>query len=334
MIRRREHSRRLQSHGRTPRGEVDIVVLVPARVHSVCLAGSDGDGGMSERLNEYLRGPKTRALGYAAVGDPAFSALPWPRYGMRRLLIIIAVLGAASAFASPAGAAPPVLVSTSHVQRHPAASWTLPPGVKAAVAEVATSPATSTDGYFFQENVKAFDVLQDTQTNWVYNSQLDPGVYYVHIAGIDEPCFYAGLCPVREFTQTATLVFEAPPPPPPPSPPPAPRPRYEATVRSVHPGAIRDGSRNWTYRGDTVRVRFRYAAARPGDGALYRVCYTKNRRLACRNGRIFGRLWDSWRLRIMPPWAGFVKGRYRRYVEFTWRIDRRIVARKRIWVYE
>jgi hypothetical protein len=214
---------------------------------------------------------------------------------MRHLLIIITVLGAASVFASPAGAAPPVLVSAGHVQRHPAATWTLSPGVKATVAEVATSPATSTDGYFFQENLKAFDVLQDTQTNWVNNSQLDPGVYYLHIAGIDEPCFYAGLCPVREFTQTATLVIEAPPPPPPPPPPPAPRPRYEATVRSVHPGAIRDGSRNWTYRGDTVRVRFRNAAARPGDGALYRVCYTKNRRLACRNGRIFGRLWDSWR---------------------------------------
>jgi hypothetical protein len=29
-----------------------------------------------------------------------------------------------------------------------------------------------------------------------------------------------------------------------------------------------------------------------------------------------------------------VNGRYRRYVEFTWRVERRIVARKRIWVYE
>jgi hypothetical protein len=284
---------------------------------------------MSERLNEYLRGGGRRD-GRSVMPRSAiqrFRRYPG-RPGMRRLLVIIAVLGAASVFASPTGAAPPVLVSTSHVQRHPAATWTLPPGVKAAVAEVATSPATSTDGYFFQENLKAFDVLQDTQTNWVYNSQLDPGVYYLHIAGIDEPCFYAGLCPVREFTQTATLVIEAPPPPPPP------RPRYEASVRSIHPGAIRDGSRNWTYRGDSVRVRFRNAVARPGDGALYRVCYTKNRRLACRNGRIFGRLWDSWQLRIMPPWAGFVNGRYRRYVEFTWRVDRRIVARKRVWIYE
>jgi hypothetical protein len=131
-----------------------------------------------------------------------------------------------------------------------------------------------------------------------------------------------------------TLVIETPPPPPPPPPPPAPRPRYQASVRSIHPGAIRDRSRNWTYRGDTVRVAFRNAAARPSDGRGYRVCYTKNRRLACRNRTILGRSWDAWRLRIVPPWAGFVNGRYRRYVEFTWRIDRRIVARKRIWVYE
>jgi hypothetical protein len=29
-----------------------------------------------------------------------------------------------------------------------------------------------------------------------------------------------------------------------------------------------------------------------------------------------------------------VNGRYHGYVEVTWRIDRRIVARKRSWVYE
>jgi hypothetical protein len=248
---------------------------------------------------------------------------------MRRRLATALVVGvAAFVFASPAIAAPPVLTSVRHIDRHPAATWILPPGVTAQVAEVATSPATSTDGYFFSENVKAFDILERTQTNWVYNSQLDPGVYYVHIAALDEPCFFAGLCPVREFTQIATLVIEAPPPPP----PPAPRPRYEGSVRSIHPGAIRL-SGNWTYLGDTVRVRFRNAKARARDGQRYRVCYTHNRRLICKNRTILGRAGDAWRLRITPSMAGYRAGRVRRYLEFSWRIERRIVARKRIRIF-
>lgn len=113
---------------------------------------------------------------------------------------------------------------------------------------------------------------------------------------------------------------------------PAPMPRYQASVRSTHPGAVRGP--NWTYRGDTVRVAFRNAAARATDRRRYTVCYTKNRVLACRKRRVVGRSWDAWRLRIMPPWAGYVNGRYRRYVEFTWRVDGRIVARKRIFVWE
>jgi hypothetical protein len=151
----------------------------------------------------------------------------------------------------------------------------------------------------------------------------------VHVAGLDEPCFFAGLCPVREFTQTATLVIEAPPPPPPPPPP---QPRYEASVRTIHPGAIRQ-SGNWTYLGDTLRVRFRNARARPGDGQGYRVCYTHGRRLGCRNRRILGRSWDAWRLRVTPAMAGYRAGPVRRYLEFTWRVDRRLVARKRVWIY-
>jgi hypothetical protein len=248
---------------------------------------------------------------------------------VRRLLVLI--LAISIVHAGEAIAAPPVLTSARHIDRHPAATWTLPAGVKARVAEVATSPATSTDGYFFFENVRAFSVLEDAQTNWVYNFQLDPGTYYVHVAAIDEPCYFAGLCPIREFTQIATLVIEAPPPPPPP--PPAPRPRYEASVRSIHPGAVKLGG-NWTYLGDTVRVRFRNARARPGDGQHYRACYTHNRRLVCKDRTILGRSWDAWRLRITPSMAGYRAGRVRRFLEFTWRVDGRIVARKRIRLFD
>lgn len=130
-----------------------------------------------------------------------------------------------------------------------------------------------------------------------------------------------------EWAQTAELTIEAPPPPPPPPPP---RPRYEASVRSIHPGAVTPGG---TYLGDTVRVRFRNATARPADAQGYRVCYTQNRRLACRNRRIIGRSWDAWRLRITPPLAGYKGGRFRRYLEFPWRVEGRIVARKRIRIF-
>jgi hypothetical protein len=85
-------------------------------------------------------------------------------------------------------------------------------GVVARVAELATSPATGSDGYFFFENVKAFSTLEDTQTSWTYGFQLAPGTYYVHIAGWDQPCLP---CPIREFSQIATLVISSAPAPPP-----------------------------------------------------------------------------------------------------------------------
>ena len=132
------------------------------------------------------------------------------------MTVVTLALGAAVWMPTQALAAPPVLNSVSHTNRHPTATWTLPPGVLSRVAEVATSPATSTDGYFFSENVKAFDTLEDAQTNWVYNLQLDPGVYYVHIGGVDWPCFLNDMCPVREFSQTMTLEIPKPPPPAPP----------------------------------------------------------------------------------------------------------------------
>jgi len=122
-----------------------------------------------------------------------------------RILVLVAVAAGFAVFASTALAAAPVLVSVGSVSRHPTATWTLPPGVQAKVAEVATGPATGSDGYFFFENVKAFNVLEDTQTSWTSTFQLDAGTYYVHIGGLDDPCFMAGLCPIREFSQTMTL---------------------------------------------------------------------------------------------------------------------------------
>jgi hypothetical protein len=128
----------------------------------------------------------------------------------RRLAARLVVVGTACVFGSPAAAAPPVLTSVRHIDGRPAATWTLPPGVTSQVVEVATSPATSTDGDFFSENVEAFDLLEDAQTSWVDDFQLDPGVYYLHVGGFEEPCYFAGLCPIQEFTQIGTLRIAPP----------------------------------------------------------------------------------------------------------------------------
>ncbi|MDP9225390.1 MAG: hypothetical protein M3P18_16410 [Actinomycetota bacterium] len=112
-------------------------------------------------------------------------------------------------------AAPPVILAVGQVSQHPTATWSLPTGVEARVVEVAIAPTTGSDGYFFSENVKAFDVPQPTDTSWTYTFQLDPGTYYVHIGGFDTTC---GACPIREFSSVLTLVIPAPPAPPPPPP--------------------------------------------------------------------------------------------------------------------
>jgi hypothetical protein len=166
-----------------------------------------------------------------------------------------------------------------------------------------------------------FEILSPTQTHFLSTRRLDPGTYYVHVSSFNRSCEPTCV----EWSQTLELLIERPPPLP---------PRYQATVRTTHPGAITDRSRNWTYLGDTVRVAFRNSAARVGDRRRYKICYTRNRQLACANRTLKGRAWDAWHLRILPPWAGYVNGRYRRYVEFTWRVSGRNVVRERVWIWE
>ena len=108
-------------------------------------------------------------------------------------------------------AAPPVLDTVGHTSRHLNAIWTLPPGVEEPVIEAATSPETSTDGYFFFENVEEFSTLEASQTTYTGNLQLNPGTYYVHVAGYDTACLE---CPGREFSAIQILTVPADPPPP------------------------------------------------------------------------------------------------------------------------
>lgn len=106
--------------------------------------------------------------------------------------------------------------------------------------------------------------------------------------------------------------------------------RAEAMVKSVHPEAILDPRRNWTYLGDTVRVSFRDAALPKGQTHTYRSCYQRGGRVACRTRTLRGSAWDSWRLRVAGPWVPCRT----RGVRFWWIVDGRTVAARRIWVYE
>jgi hypothetical protein len=139
--------------------------------------------------------------------------------------LLLSVLAAALALGIPGGAraAAPVLLTVGHADRHPTATWSLPAGVEAKLIEVATSPAAASDGYFLAGNRAAFDLLEPAQTSWTDAFQEDPGTYYVHVGGLDVPCFYASGCPVREFSNVMVLVVDGSGggQPPPVQPPPA-----------------------------------------------------------------------------------------------------------------
>jgi hypothetical protein len=85
----------------------------------------------------------------------------------------------------------------------------LPPGVQPQIVEVATQQLVARDGSFFTDNVKIFDAVSDqpSKTKWLSAEQLDPGRYYIHVSGLDEPSFYAGQCPGARVVQVDRCSF-------------------------------------------------------------------------------------------------------------------------------
>jgi hypothetical protein len=236
----------------------------------------------------------------------------------------LAVVAWAAVFAPSAMAAPPRLTAVGHDRMHPWAEWTLTPGSEAATVQVADSPEVGTDGYFWEENVVEFDVLEPTQTRWLSSSRLDPGTYYLHVSSFTPGCLE---CRVREWSNVLQLVVTAPPPPP---------PRYEASARSIHPDAIRQRGGPWTYTGDTLRVAFRNANAAGGTTQTYRVCWQGVGKARCRARTIRGRTWDAWRLRVLGPWVPCRGQRLvgSRDIHLMWSVGGRIVARRSVKIYE
>lgn len=125
---------------------------------------------------------------------------------MKRLLVVVTV-AAALVVPKAALSAPPTLVAVGHLKQHLTASWRLPPGVESQLIEIATDPALATDGSFVFENIVLEDLVEAGQTSYTsIERRLKTGVtYYVHVSGIDWPCFFVFACPVREWSNVLTL---------------------------------------------------------------------------------------------------------------------------------
>lgn len=106
-----------------------------------------------------------------------------------------------------------MLTAVGHQDRHPTATWTLPPNVEAWSVSVATKPAQASDGQFFRENVVVSDSVEETDTFWLHEERLDRGTYYVLVRGWDNACFVSqGKCGIVT-SNVLQLVIPAPPTP-------------------------------------------------------------------------------------------------------------------------
>jgi hypothetical protein len=123
--------------------------------------------------------------------------------GLVLLALVLGVIALALFTPGRARAAPPASFSVSQVDRVPSARWSLPPSVQPSTIEIATNPATDSDGYFVAANVVLSEVVAANATSWQSRYFLPPGVYYTHLSGHDSSCFPT--CPYAEWTPISTL---------------------------------------------------------------------------------------------------------------------------------
>jgi hypothetical protein len=105
-------------------------------------------------------------------------------YDARR--IRVGVVGALTAgvmllLAASALGIPPTLSSVGVRDRHPLATFSAPKSDFATIY-LASRPDRATDGSFLSENLEVVDLLADSEIQagrWEYESQVDPGTYYV-----------------------------------------------------------------------------------------------------------------------------------------------------------
>lgn len=188
---------------------------------------------------------------------------------MSRRLLVVLVAGFALALPGAAAAdSPPSLLSVSQQSRHPIANFSIP-GADYAFVYVATKPDRASDGSFLQENIVASDslTLDEIQSgSWTYESQLDPGGYYVLLNATDLDCISQPTC-LNGYSNMLALSVPKPPQ------------TYRGSVSVLHYSHL-------AYL--TLRVK-------PlGESMTYKVCWQlKNKKRRCVKAKVDGYSWND-----------------------------------------
>jgi hypothetical protein len=116
------------------------------------------------------------------------------RNGMRSRLALTTAIGATLATgvasAAMAAAQPTSPASGAATTSHPTFTWTLPPSQQADSVWVATSPATTPAGEFYQENVVDIGILSEAQqTTWAPARALFAGPHWWNVHSHDRNTF-------------------------------------------------------------------------------------------------------------------------------------------------
>jgi hypothetical protein len=163
---------------------------------------------------------------------------------------------------------PPTLLTVTQQNRHPVATLSMP-GADSATIFFATKPDRATDGGFLQENIKDSDYFTTDEIqsgSWTYESQLDPGTYYVLLNATDYDCFGQPTC-LAGYSNMLTLNVPKPP---------------------------------QTYRGSVSVLHYSHVAylilrVKPlGESLPYKVCWRlKNGKRRCVAGKVDGYSWNA-----------------------------------------
>jgi hypothetical protein len=225
--------------------------------------------------------------------------------GLLRASVLTGAIGAL-VLAMPAAAVAPTLSSVSQQARHPTATFSAPKADSATIY-LASKPDQATDGSFLRENIKALDLLTDSEIQagrWVSEDQVDPGTYHVMMRASPDfaQCYVdGGYDPACADGYSNIVTLQVP----------KPATRYTASVTPFR------------FIG---RATHEIRASPLGEDRAYRACYRlKTRKTRCLRRTINGFSWNSSasdtltvNTRPLPTLA-----------TFTWYVDGRAVAVKR-----